>query len=308
MLSSSSVLQRLLFMQEMVKAKLVSVDYFALQIKTAQPVLVTRLLIRAASSGEFEFSFTRKNTSGSLCIKKTRGTNLSVKNGTGYIFHVFNTDYVRDNLQSQHYAINGDAFSGYIVGRENIDVSDKKKLLNELGEEDKRKRDAIDSAVVQVQSELKGYKLSRLSEYKTLTTENILTLENRANRYNDALAKFNALANLPDDIPTLAGLVLDDSAISFDALEEILATSYTRENFAEDFADSMRRKRAFIERSLTYIKEAESNDCPFCGRSFNDNALQLIHTYEGYLKGQEAKTVAAIDDQINALKEFLGTH
>lgn len=266
------------------------------------------IINRAASSGEFEFSFTGENTSGSLCIKKTRGTNPSVKNGTGYIFHVFNTDYVRDNLQSQHYAINGDAFSGYIVGKENIDVSDKKKLLNKLGEEGKRKRDAIDSAVVQVQSELKSYKLSRLSEYKTLTTENILTLENRANRYNDALAKFNALANLPDDIPTLAGLVLDDSTISFDALEEILATSYTRENFAEDFADSMRRKRSFIEQGLTYIKEAEANDCPFCGRSFNENALQLIHTYEEYLKGQEAKTIAVIDDQINALKKFLGTY
>ena len=267
------------------------------------------LINRAAMSGEFEFSFSGKDISGSLDIKKTRGDDPTIENGTGYLFHVFNTDYVRDNLQSQHYALNGDAFSGYIVGRENIDVSDKKKRLDDLGKKGKQKRDAIDSAVAQAQSELKDYKLSRLNEYKVLTTENVLNLENRTNRYDAALEKFNVLRNLsPDDIPILSGLVFDDSTISLDVLEEILTTSYTRESFAEDFAGSIRYKRAFVEQGLAFMKEAGTNDCPFCGRSFDSSAFQLIHMYEEYLKGQEARTIATIDCQIGALKGFLSAY
>lgn len=267
------------------------------------------IINRAATSGEFKFSFSgRDKASGSLDIKKTRGQNTVIEDDTGYLFHVFNTDYVRDNLQSQHYALNGDAFSGYIVGRENIDVSDKKKRLDDLGKKGRQKRDAIDDAVTQAQSELKGYKLSRFNEYKELTTENILGLENRANCYNAALTKYNALKNLPDDIPKLSGLAFDDSMLSLDDIEKILATSYTRESFAEGFSKSMRHKRVFIEQGLAFMRDAKANDCPFCGRSFDNSALQLIHMYEGYLKGQEARTIAAIDDQIKTLREFLCTY
>ena len=266
------------------------------------------MINHADSTGEFEFSFSGKDSSGKLHISKTRGDNPTIVNDTGYLFHVFNTDYVRDNLQSQHYSINGDVFSGYIVGRENIDVSDKRKQLDDLGKKGKQKRIAIDGAVAQAQSELKNYKLSRLTEYKTLTTENVLKLENRTNRYDAALAKFNALNNLPDDIPILAGLVFDDTTLSLDVLKEILETSYTRESFAEDFADSMRRKKVFVEQGLAFLKETGVDDCPFCGRKFDDSALQLIHMYEEYLKGQEVKTISAIDGQINALRGFLNNY
>lgn len=266
------------------------------------------MINRAGSTGEFEFSFSGKDSSGKLHISKTRGNDPTIKNDTGYLFHVFNTDYVRDNLQSQHYSINGNAFSGYIVGRENIDVSEKRKYLDELEKKGKQKRNAIDNVVAQAQLELKNYKMSRLTEYKTLTTEDVLKLENRTNQYDAALAKFNALKNLPDDIPTLAGLVFDDKTLSLDVLKEILKTPYTRDSFAEEFADSMRRKREFVEQGLMFLEGTGVDDCPFCGRKFDDSALQLIQMYEEYLKGQEAKTISAIDGQINALRGFLNDY
>ena len=81
------------------------------------------MINRAGSTGEFEFSFSGKDNSGKLHISKTRGDNPTIENETGYLFHVFNTDYVRDNLQSQHYSINGDGiFWSSIVGRETLDV------------------------------------------------------------------------------------------------------------------------------------------------------------------------------------------
>ena len=40
----------------------------------------------------------------------------------------------------------------------------------------------------------------------------------------------------------------------------------------------------------------------------DDSTLQLIHMYEEYLKGQEAKTISAIDGQINALRGFLNDY
>ena len=266
------------------------------------------MINRAGSTGEFEFSFNGKDSSGKLHISKTRGNDPIIKNDTGYLFHVFNTDYVRDNLQSQHYSINGNAFSGYIVGRENIDVSEKRKCLDELEKKGKQKRNAIDNVVAQARLELKNYKMSRLTEYKTLTIEDVLKLENRTNQYDAALAKFNALKNLPEDIPTLAGLVFDDKTLSLDVLKEILKTPYTRDSFAEEFADSMRRKREFVEQGLMFLEGTGVDDCPFCGRKFDDSALQLIQMYEEYLKGQEAKTISAIDDQINALRGFLNDY
>lgn len=49
-----------------------------------------------------------------------------INNTTGYFFHVFNSDYVRENIERREYACDKE-IGGYIVGKGNIDLSEEKK-------------------------------------------------------------------------------------------------------------------------------------------------------------------------------------
>ena len=53
------------------------------------------------------------------------------QSGDKKIFHTFNSDYIRDNFVKVNYNLN-ENIPGYILGKENIDLSDEKLKLTQL--------------------------------------------------------------------------------------------------------------------------------------------------------------------------------
>ena len=261
--------------------------------------LIAPSINRGCGEGSFAFTVKEAGNSGkTLKIDFKRGGIPAVSNETGYIFHVFNSDFVRDNLAASHYSPTGDAFNGHIVGKENIDVSEKQEKLDELKRQGQQKRAEIEHAVQAACMELANLKLKNLKGFKELTTEKILELPLEEHNYDGKRRELDALGSLPDDVPQLAGLSFPFDMGMIDEAEGLLKTRYTRDDFADDFIRSVTSKRRFVEAGLKLL---DGDECPFCGAPFNSDARKLIESYEAYVQGQEAKTVTALETCIQAL-------
>lgn len=159
--------------------------------------------------GEGSFTFTVKeagNLGKTLKIDLKRGGIPAVSNETDYIFHMFNSDFVRDKLVASHYSPTDDRFNGYIVGQKNIDVTEKQAKLDELKRQGQQKRAEIDQAVQAARTELIDLKLNKLKGFKEQTIEKILEMPLRGFDYDGKRKELDALSNLPDGVPQLAGL------------------------------------------------------------------------------------------------------
>lgn len=269
----------------------------------AQP-LADSVINRTGNNGTFDFRVADGSSqSKELHVTMARGGSAAVANSTGYIFHVFNSDYIRDNLSTRHFSPSGDGFTGYIIGKENIDVSDKKDQLAELNRRGQEKFDAIEKAVQTARRTLSDLGLSRLRGYTDLTTQNILAMAQCESDYESKLREFEALRGLPEPIPTLAGLRFDAGQVDLESIRALLPNRYTRDSFADEFLAEVQPKRDFISRGLQLTKDGK---CPYCGRPYdNDSDVKaLIHNYEEYIRGAEAKTIAEIEGHIRALSSL----
>jgi hypothetical protein len=81
------------------------------------------------------FSFTTKDedkqTTDTFSYSLTKGAMPTITNTCKYIFHVFNRDYVKENLEELRYKPNGD-IEGYILGKTAIDLTKEKLKLEEI--------------------------------------------------------------------------------------------------------------------------------------------------------------------------------
>lgn len=261
------------------------------------------LVSNGTHTGEFSFRVMDDGQEvGSLSVNKSPGSPVSVNNSTDYLFHVFNSDYVRDNLDRKHYIPSGD-IAGYILGKANIDVSNKKERLSHLGEEGSSLRKELDEKVASTKAELQQLGVNtRTKELSKITTDYIVNLDSRPDKYDDTLLALKSLQSIPEDNPSLGTVSFTHSRIDIAAIKVLLSHSYTRDEFADDFLDNMAAKRAFISEGIR-IQDGET--CPFCGRAYDDDAKNLIHCYEAYLAGKEAQTIALLDSaksSLNSLK------
>lgn len=252
-----------------------------------------------SKNGSFSFIIRQPESDDkALSVSVASDGMQSVSNGTGYIFHVFNSDYVRDNLAAAHYSPSGDNYIGYIIGKENIDVSAKRERLDNLRQQGQQKRVAIDQAVDEARGELADLKLTRIKGYRELTAEHVLSLDVEPHEYGAALNEFKALSSLPENIPALFGLSFSSDSVDLDSIESLLKTSYSRDEFSETFIKEIAPKRNFIETGLDLL---DGDVCPFCGTRLNDGARTLIKSYEAYVQGQEAKIASAIENHVRNL-------
>lgn len=257
---------------------------------------------RSCNSGNFTFVVSEQGKDDrTLSVALTHGEVASIKNETGYLFHVFNSDYVRDNLAAAHYSPSDEGLNGYILGKENIDVSEKKTRLDDLSRLGQHKREAIDQVVEEARRELSELKLSKLKAYKELTTDIILSLDVEEHNYDSSLSELQALNDLPDNVPTLTGLSFDADCADIESINAILQTAYSKDAFTDEFINEVSPKRSFIETGLGLLSD---DVCPFCGTQFNDNARALINSYNAYVQGQEAKVASAIDDHVRGLESL----
>lgn len=248
------------------------------------------LITRGLTKGTFSFTVGNgTSTLGNLEIDSCTG----IVNQQGYLFHVFNSDYVRDNLQNSSYSPSGD-IEGYIIGKSNIDLSNERQRLDDIRLRGVEAKDSLSKALEESKKELVGLGAGRVKEYQGLNIDHLMNTPVEDDCYSDKVGQLKAVSELPDDVRAPERLRFDYSYLDLDQLALLLERPHSKANFAEAFLDKVRKDAEFIEAGMR-IQDGEC--CPFCGRKYDEGARSLISQYDSYLKDQEAVIIAALREK-----------
>lgn len=264
--------------------------------------------------GMFELKIKRANDSTivhdyKVDLKKGKEP-IVTSTGKAYKYHVFNRDYVINNIESTGYSPDGN-ITGYILGKENIDVSSEKAQSDRVQEEIEKIIKEIDTEIRNAQKDLKSKRIAAtLAEYKSITRDRVLTLKKseETESYDVLCAQLDKLKSLPDDIPDL---VMTTRGIHLDCLNvisDILLMSYTKATFDKEAMELIKRVQAdssFFHAGVMKYEQSSKNVCPFCNQALSEYGIYIINLYKEYFEQQEAQVINEIDKNIDAVKYIL---
>ena len=266
-----------------------------------------KLLSFTKNQGKMKFEISDGIKNRTLELNINKGIAPTISSHLPFIFHVFNSDYVHDNIEALKYKPDGD-IEGYILGKTQIDLTREKKDLEEknkvLDSKNEEFKNRVNDQRIILDDKDLGIR-KNISEYTSFTIENIFSKNNLGyteEKSSEELKKENTILNtLPDDLPNVSLNNANIETDFFNNLEQILEQSYSKSHFAEEFKTKIKSKQGFVESGLKIITE---NKCPFCEQTFDKSALELIDTYTKYLADEEAKIISQIDTFIRKIDEL----
>lgn len=270
-----------------------------------------KLLSFTKTQGKMKFEVSYKEENQPPIVKTlelniSKGATPTFSSPLPFIFHVFNSDYVHENIEALGYKPDGN-IEGYILGKSQIDLTKEKKELIEKNENLEKKKQEFEQRINTQKIMLDEKDLGirkNITEYTSFTIENIFRKNNFGyveSKSFEELKKENTILNtLPDDSPDVTLNRLDITTDFFGHIEQLLKYSYSKSHFAEEFKGKIKAKQGFIESGLKII---DDNKCPFCEQILDEQALELIDTYTKYLTNEEAKIISQIDSYIKKAEE-----
>lgn len=265
---------------------------------------VDSLISKGESGGDFSFqTIARDGGQAGLEVGLRRESAPKISNSTDYLFHVFNRDYVDENLAAMDYQPSGN-IDGYIVGKAEIDLEVEKRRLDGLKKKGVNLRAKLEQAIAATKNGLKANGVSaNTSEYKSLTYEALLDTTPRSDDYEQVLAELRLLTEIPEGVNVPPRLSTYYTELDLDGLVALLTGSFSKANLAEEFLDEVRKKLSFVEMGMGLQK---GDECPFCGQPYNGSAHKLIADYDRYLHDQEKSVIDRIgryENEVSALAD-----
>lgn len=264
------------------------------------------------NSGIFKFQVDEKketgDTSERLEIKVSKNKEPEIDNGTKYIYHVFNSDYVKENIEEMKFLPDGEV-KGYILGKAKIDLSKEKEKLKALEEEISKKGNVFRKEVEDARIELDTLNVRKnTSEYKFTYTDvfkNTFDYQDEKS-FTDLKSLNGILSRIPDDLVDISETELKMKLNFLEELSELLNTEYTKSSFAQDFKDKIDAKQSFVMEGITNLPKyrSEWKSCPFCEQELLENAKNLIDNYVLFLNDEESKikkSIASLTSKLDAL-------
>jgi len=237
-----------------------------------------------------------------LKIELEKDSKPTVINDTDYLFHVFNSEYVSDNLEKHKYKPNDD-IQGYILGKVNIDVTNEKLKQEELEKQRNLKYKELETVITNAKVDLDDLGVSkRLNEYKNITFKNLLSdLDINENKSFDIIkSEYQQLISMPDGINDVSLIKFDIDSSKLESIKKLLSKSYEKSQIDQDFVNEIKTKLDFIEKGLNLL-EFNNKVCPFCKQGFSANAIKIIELYNKFFQDEEAKTIREIDGLLGFL-------
>lgn len=268
-----------------------------------------KLITLGENSGNFNFKITDKqgNVIEQFGIWLNKQHTPTIPQ-TKYLFHVFNEDYVEDNLRSLDYD-KDEEIDGFILGKVNIDLSDDEEKLGKIEKEGKDLATKIESETdTYVSDNIDDIQnIKRLNEYKELDFQKIVKSVDKQSyqiekSYDELIEDYNKIKSVPENLQDIGEVnAIEIDLEMLNKLKESCEKKYSLSTLAEDFKEKIKSKQTFIESGIGLI-EKENNDCPFCEQDLETDALNLIDNYNKYLNDVESTTIKLFKDYKKSLQ------
>lgn len=237
-----------------------------------------------------------------LTVKIERNKPPIIKNDTKYIFHVFNSKFVRENIEINNYNLD-EKIEGVIFGERNIKLTKEKNRLENLKSKQLSYASIIETDINEVKAELKSLGVGfNLKEFEDIKLQNIVSDKEVLNHDYDSIKNtYLNLKEMPDNLPDL---IVNDFVFDFSFLDDIndlLKIKYEKFSYKEDFRKIINENHEFIKLGINLYDNFEKDKCPFCHQNLNDVALEIISNYEDFVNDKESKIIERIDEYIEML-------
>lgn len=263
------------------------------------------ILTIGKQSGFFSFKIQSHYVDQNMEIQINRGEKPVIRGSFDLLFHVFNNDYVEENIKPKHYIPDG-RIEGYILGKALINLTEERKAASELEEEIEKDSKAIDEAINTAKSFLKQNRISpKTTEYLKITRDNVeqgFEYET-AGSVDEYIQKIKILEKVPEELSDIQFSIAHVDLAFLDQLESILTTIYPKSDWDEEFVKAYKKHQSFIETGLGL--DHADKICPFCKREYDSEALDLINRYNQYKKDKEAQVVAQLRNMLQAIKQIV---
>lgn len=274
---------------------------FRLSETSSETFDASKILSLGTSAGELLFGIKTKLDTKTLVVDVESKKKPTVANNIGLKFHVFNSDFIEENVRAKSFTPDGN-IDGYILGKTQIDISDEKTAETILKEEITSINDTIDAKISSARKALqeKGVQ-ANTNEMRLLSKDKVKLCESQdiTDTFDQIVEKLDTLKNVPENMPDVSSCSIASSIKTLDEVVTLVTTEYPQSSWDEEFVSAFKSKREFIEKGLEHT--TDDNICPFCGREYNDEALELIKHYRDYLADKQAQ----IQKQISNCKAKL---
>jgi wobble nucleotide-excising tRNase len=270
-----------------------------------------RLISLGENKAEFNFKITNKEgvVTEDFNIELNREKLPNLPN-TDYLFHVFNEDYVEENLKESHYDKDGN-IEGYILGKLNIDLSDEENELKRIEKEGSELKKTIENNIESfVSRKINGIQnIRRLNEYQLLSFDNVFNRVDKSfgitKTYDDLILDYNKVKSIPENLEDINEITFPELKLDF--LKEIqkqCEEKFTLNTIAESLKVKIKSKQSFIETGVS-LWNKEIDNCPFCEQKIEDNAFALLDKYTKYFNDIESKTLKLLVGYSNSIDEII---
>lgn len=229
--------------------------------------------------------------------------NLELGKHKGLIYHVFNSEYIKNNFEIATSKPDS-VVDSYIVGKSDIDVDKEKRNVDNKEKQIIAIKEKILEKIADTKDILKNQDIPRnINEYKLFDYECLLNKEreDEARSPAEIEALLKKLSKMPDDF-TIEKL----SEVEIIAKEEItnsnsiICPKYDVKSKLDKF-----KKEKFNEKHLLIIEGVKISDgeiCPFCGQTYSESALQLLEEYTVYIEDEDSLIRQNIEIEIKKLE------
>ncbi|REE80684.1 AAA domain-containing protein [Lutibacter oceani] len=229
---------------------------------------------------------------------------------TNYLFHVFNEDYIEENLRESHYDKDGN-IEGYILGKLNIDLSDDEAELKRTEKQGFELKKTIENDINSfVSKKIDGIQnIKRLNEYQLLNFDNILNQVDKnygiTKTYDELISDYNKVKSIPENLEDIDEIIFPELKLGFlKDIQEQCIEKFTLNTIAESLKTKIKNKQSFVETGISLLNKEGSN-CPFCEQKLEDDALFLIDKYTKYFNDVESKTLKLLSGYSNSINEII---
>ena len=269
-----------------------------------------KLIRLGQTEGVFKFKIEDKGTKEHFTITLNKQKIPKIPQTT-YLFHVFNEDYVDENLRSLDYD-KDNKIDGFILGKVNIDLSDDEEKLGKI------KKDGIDLSA-QIENEINTYiadkidnipYIKKFNEYQEFDFQKILKSVDKASyeiakSYDELIEDYNKIKSVPENLEDIGEVnTIEIDLDTLTTIKESCTKEYSLSTLAEEFKKKIKSKQEFIETGIPLL-DKKKNECPFCEQNLETDALNLIDNYNKYLSDVESRTIKLFNDYKTSLEKSI---